>query len=220
MDAAYYEDLVGRLYGLLITLEDRLGEQTRLLHHFIEVDEYELALEEIAGALAQHALAITDQEREDMLALARQMNQGQRPGAPRAEVLPCHARPQWFRRRSWKRRLRITARAGLRPRRRSPPSRPGCRRQRHARCPTRWPGHRRRRRPDGHRDRHRDVVSTSAVLRGDLGRGDGRVNRIGQGTLEVCAGGSQARQPLRRGTSSRTRCASSPWLAVPLGTTS
>jgi hypothetical protein len=36
-----------------------LGEQTRLLHHFIEVDEYELALEEIAGALAQHAIAIT-----------------------------------------------------------------------------------------------------------------------------------------------------------------
>ena len=33
MDAAYYEDLAGRLYGLLITLEGRLGrEQARLLN--------------------------------------------------------------------------------------------------------------------------------------------------------------------------------------------
>jgi hypothetical protein len=74
MDAAYYEDLAARLYGLLITLEDRLGgEQARLFHRFIAVGEYGLALEEIAGALAQDAIAITGQEREDMLALARQM---------------------------------------------------------------------------------------------------------------------------------------------------
>jgi hypothetical protein len=50
VDAAYYEDLAGRLYGL----GDRLkGKQAQLLHHFIEVGEYGLALEEIAGALAQ-----------------------------------------------------------------------------------------------------------------------------------------------------------------------
>jgi len=74
VDGAYYEDLAGRLYGLLITLEDRLGgEQARLLHHFIEVGEYGLALEEIAGALAQDQIAITDQERGGMLALARRM---------------------------------------------------------------------------------------------------------------------------------------------------
>ena len=74
MDAAYYEDLAGRLYGLLIMLEDRLGgEQARLLHHFIEVGEYGLALEEIACALAQDTIAITGQERGDMLALACQM---------------------------------------------------------------------------------------------------------------------------------------------------
>jgi hypothetical protein len=54
VDAAYYEDLAGRLYGLLIMLEDRLGgQQAQLLHHFIEVGEYGLALEEIAGALAR-----------------------------------------------------------------------------------------------------------------------------------------------------------------------
>jgi hypothetical protein len=49
------------------------GEQVELLHHFIEVGEYGLALEDIAGTLAQDAIAITDQERGDMLALARQM---------------------------------------------------------------------------------------------------------------------------------------------------
>ena len=74
MDAAYYEDLAGRLYGLVIRLEGRLGaEQAQLFHHFVEVGEYGLALEEIAGALAQDKIAITDHERGDMLALARQM---------------------------------------------------------------------------------------------------------------------------------------------------
>jgi hypothetical protein len=74
MDAAYYEDLAGRLYGLLIGLDDRISsEQAQLLHHFIEVGEYGLALEEIAGTLAQDAIAITGQERRDMMALAAQM---------------------------------------------------------------------------------------------------------------------------------------------------
>jgi hypothetical protein len=73
-DAAYYEDLAGRLYGLLIMFDDRLpGERAGLLHRFIEVGEYGLALEEITGALAQHAIAITDQERGDMLGLGDQM---------------------------------------------------------------------------------------------------------------------------------------------------
>jgi hypothetical protein len=70
VDSAYYEDLAGRLYGL----DDRIGrEQARLLYHFIEVSEYGLALEESAGTLAQDAIAITGQERNDMLALAAQM---------------------------------------------------------------------------------------------------------------------------------------------------
>jgi hypothetical protein len=68
------EDLAGLLYGLLIMLEDRLGgEQAQLFHHFIEVGEYGLALEDIAGALAQDKIAITDQERSGMLALVRSM---------------------------------------------------------------------------------------------------------------------------------------------------
>jgi hypothetical protein len=75
MDAAYYEELAGRLYGLLIGLDDRIGsEQAQWLHHVIDVGEYGLALEDIAGTLAQDAIAITGQERLDMLALADRMN--------------------------------------------------------------------------------------------------------------------------------------------------
>ena len=74
MDAAYYEELAGRLYGLLIGMDDRIdSEQTQLLHHFIDVGEYGLALEEIAGTLAQDTIAVTRQERGDMLARAAQM---------------------------------------------------------------------------------------------------------------------------------------------------
>jgi hypothetical protein len=75
MDTAYSEELAGRLYGLLIGLGDRIGpEQAGLLHHVIDVGEYGLALEDIAGTLAQDAIAITGQERGDMLALATRMN--------------------------------------------------------------------------------------------------------------------------------------------------
>jgi hypothetical protein len=52
------------------------GKQAQLLHHFIDVGEYGLALEEISGALAQDTIAITGQERSDMLALSRQMKTG------------------------------------------------------------------------------------------------------------------------------------------------
>ena len=75
IDTGYYEELAGRLYGLLIGLDDRIGsEQAQWLHHVIDVGEYGLALEEIAGTLAQDAIAITGQERGDMLALAARMN--------------------------------------------------------------------------------------------------------------------------------------------------
>ena len=44
-------------HSLLIRLKDRLdGDQARLLHHFIEVGEYGLAMEEIEGTLAQDAI--------------------------------------------------------------------------------------------------------------------------------------------------------------------
>ena len=49
------------------------SEQAQWLHHVIDVGEYGLALEDIAGTLAQDAIAITGQERADMLALAARM---------------------------------------------------------------------------------------------------------------------------------------------------
>jgi hypothetical protein len=74
VDAAYYEDLAGRLYGLVIRLSDRLpADQTRWLHHVTEVGEYGLALEDLAGMLARGHIAITGQERRGMLALAGRM---------------------------------------------------------------------------------------------------------------------------------------------------
>jgi hypothetical protein len=73
-DTAYYEDLAGRLYGLVIRLDDRLsGDQAQWLHHVTEVGEYGLALDDMAAILADGKIAITDQERRDLLALAEQM---------------------------------------------------------------------------------------------------------------------------------------------------
>jgi hypothetical protein len=71
MHNAYYEDLAGRLYGLVIRLSGRLpADQAQWLHHVVEVGEYALALEDMAGMLAYGKIAISDQERGDMLALA------------------------------------------------------------------------------------------------------------------------------------------------------
>ena len=54
MDSAYFEDLAGRLYGLLIGLDDRIGsEQAQWLHHVIEVGEYGLALEDRSAQMTQ-----------------------------------------------------------------------------------------------------------------------------------------------------------------------
>ena len=71
MDNAYYEDLAGRLYGLVIRLGDRLPrKKPDGCTMSIEVGEYGLALEDMAGMLAHGKIAITGAEREDMLALA------------------------------------------------------------------------------------------------------------------------------------------------------
>jgi hypothetical protein len=72
--AAYCEDLTGRLYGLVIRLSDGLrADQVRWLHHVTEVGEYGVALEDMAAILTHARMAITDQERDDMPALARQL---------------------------------------------------------------------------------------------------------------------------------------------------
>ena len=73
-DSAYFEDLAGRLYGLVIIFSDRLpADQAEWLHHVVEVGEYGLALEDLAAMLAYDKITITDQERGDIAALARQM---------------------------------------------------------------------------------------------------------------------------------------------------
>jgi hypothetical protein len=72
--SASYEDLAGRLYGLVIVFCDRLpADQAQWLHHVIDVGEYGLALEDLAAMLAYDKIAATDQERGDIKALARQM---------------------------------------------------------------------------------------------------------------------------------------------------
>jgi hypothetical protein len=82
VDAAWCEDLRGQLFSLLIAVEDRLGrEEARWVHHVIDVDEYGLALEDIVGILAYANVPVTDQERADMLALARRMQMD--------ELVPC-----------------------------------------------------------------------------------------------------------------------------------
>jgi hypothetical protein len=84
-DPAYFEDLAGRLYGLVISLSDRLpAYQAQWLHHVVDVGEYGLALEDLAAMLthAHDKIAITDQERSDIVALARQMQMDLGPTWP------------------------------------------------------------------------------------------------------------------------------------------
>jgi hypothetical protein len=73
MDPGFYEDLAGRLYGLLIGLEDRLNcDDAAIIHQFTGARHYGLALEEIARTLAHRTIAITNRERAGILALAGQ----------------------------------------------------------------------------------------------------------------------------------------------------
>jgi type I restriction-modification system DNA methylase subunit len=51
----------------------RPTDQVQWLHHVTEVGEYGLALEDMAAMLTHAQIVITDQERDDMLALALQM---------------------------------------------------------------------------------------------------------------------------------------------------
>jgi hypothetical protein len=59
VDPGFYEDLAGRLYGLLIGLEDRLdSDDAAIIHQFTGARHYGLALEEIARTLAHRTIAI------------------------------------------------------------------------------------------------------------------------------------------------------------------
>ena len=88
-DSTYFEDLAGRLNGLVISISGRQSaDQAHWLHHLVDVGEYGLALEDLAAMLVYHTIAVTDQERGDMVALAPQMgmNPGPRWPGPQEEV--------------------------------------------------------------------------------------------------------------------------------------
>ena len=93
MDPGFYEDLAGRLYGLLIGLEGRRsGDDAWIIHDFIDRRYHGLALEEIARTLTHRAIPITRQERADILALADRVDQlaatdGTRPTADLARAV-------------------------------------------------------------------------------------------------------------------------------------
>jgi hypothetical protein len=53
-DRAYYEEIDGRLHGLLIWLDARLpGRQITLIAEFIDYNELGLALEQMADVLSE-----------------------------------------------------------------------------------------------------------------------------------------------------------------------
>jgi hypothetical protein len=185
MDAAYYEELAGWLYGLLIGLDDRIdAEQARLFHQFIEAGEYGLALEKIAGTLAQDAIAITKQEHSDMLALATRMKL---PGdlVARAGSLPTDRRRE--RRSMWQLApvnggsgwATAAAAVTSHPSRSSRAAALGV--PRDAQRIGNVGG------DDRERDRYPDIADAPAELGGDLRQGDRRIDRTGQGTLDVRA---------------------------------
>jgi hypothetical protein len=71
MDPAFYEDLTGRDYGLLIVLQDRLNcEDAPVIYQFTGARHDALPLQEIARAAAHRGIGIT--AREHVLARANQ----------------------------------------------------------------------------------------------------------------------------------------------------
>ena len=63
MDPAFYQDLTGRYYGLLIVWENRLNcEDAPVSHQFTGARHDALGLEEIARAAAHRGTGITARE--------------------------------------------------------------------------------------------------------------------------------------------------------------
>jgi hypothetical protein len=79
VDADAGEALRGRLFGILTSLDDRFTRRdAELIHEFIEVGEFGLALEQMADVLAEEDTPISDPEREEMLRLNEHMGMGDR----------------------------------------------------------------------------------------------------------------------------------------------
>ena len=83
MDASYYQEISGRLHGLLIRLSDRIpARDQQLITEFIDANELGLALEQMADVLSEEERTLLPDERGDILALAERMGLGE--GVPRA----------------------------------------------------------------------------------------------------------------------------------------
>ena len=79
MDRAYYEEIAGRLHGLLIRLDDRLpSKDVTLIGEFIDANELGLALEQMADLLSEDEQPVSADERGDMLALVDRMQMDDR----------------------------------------------------------------------------------------------------------------------------------------------
>jgi hypothetical protein len=71
MDPGSYGDLTGRIYGLLIVLEDSLNcDDVSVIHQFTVARHNTLALEEIARTAAHRQIGITVREHAGALAPA------------------------------------------------------------------------------------------------------------------------------------------------------
>ena len=79
MDAQTYDEVIGRLRGLLIGLDDRLVQKdATLIAEFIDVGELGLALEQMADVLSEDSLPVAPVERQDMLDLVVRMEMDDR----------------------------------------------------------------------------------------------------------------------------------------------
>jgi hypothetical protein len=79
VDATYYEDIAGRLRGLLIRLCDRLLDNEQVvIMELIDANELGLALEYIADALCEDEQPLSADERADMLSLVTRMQMDDR----------------------------------------------------------------------------------------------------------------------------------------------
>jgi len=71
MDPGFYRDLTGRLYSLLIVLEDSLNfDDAPLIYQFTDASHDALAMEEIVRAAAHRQIGITVREHAGVLTLA------------------------------------------------------------------------------------------------------------------------------------------------------
>jgi hypothetical protein len=86
MDRAYYEEIAGKLRGLLIRLDDRLaGGAVTEIAEAIDHNELGIALEWLAYALSEDEQPLSADERNDILALVDRMEMDDQ--VPRAPAL-------------------------------------------------------------------------------------------------------------------------------------